>query len=330
MSSLLKSGLSLQNSLEICSEITANKHNKELCKSIFQKVNNGYSLSESLNDYKSIFSNLYISLVKIGETIGTLDDVFEKLSKYLKSKKQIHEKILQALIYPFVVLIAVVFVILVTVLFVYPRIESVFEVFTENSQEVALKINSLKSGLMIFCFIFLVLILSITLISILYKISSRFRLLFDSLVLKLPVLGNYIKTIETNDFSFAMKILCSSYIPFSESLLKAKDVVKNRSYRKALKDVHDRIVTGADIATAFENENIFPAYLITWINLAQNTGRIDDVFSQIYEYYNTESENISSRIVVTIEPALILLTGLFVFLLVINFVLPIFNLLGAL
>ena len=219
---------------------------------------------------------------------------------------------------------------MVTVLFVYPRIESVFEVFTENSQEVALKINSLKSGLMIFCFIFLVLILSIILISILYKISSRFRLLFDSLVLKLPVLGNYIKTIETNDFSFAMKILCSSYIPFSESLLKAKDVVKNRSYRKALKDVHDRIVTGADIATAFENENIFPAYLITWINLAQNTGRIDDVFSQIYEYYNTESENISSRIVVTIEPALILLTGLFVFLLVINFVLPIVNLLGAL
>ena len=113
MSSLLKSGLSLQNSLEICSEINANKHNKELCKSIFQKVNNGYSLSESLNDYKSIFSNLYISLVKIGETIGTLDDVFEKLSKYLKSKKQIHEKILQALIYPFVVLIAVVIKLLI-------------------------------------------------------------------------------------------------------------------------------------------------------------------------------------------------------------------------
>lgn len=330
MASLLKSGLSLQDSLEVCSNINDNPRNVELCKSLCKQINDGNTLSNGLKLFSNQFSELYISLIEIGETTGSLSEVFEKLSVYLKEKKQTREKLLQALIYPLIVFITALVVVLIIVFFVFPKLESVFEVFTESSEEVALKVSSIKYSMIFFCTVIGFFLLFITLVVVLRKTNKSFLLLTDKILFRIPFIGKYIQTNCTNDFSFAMKLLSSSYLPFSESLKQSKDVVKNLYYRNSLEKVYDRIISGCDISDAFKEQKVFPVYLVTWIGLAQSTGNVENVFSQVNEYYKNEATNIIQGLVVSSEPFFILITGLIIFILVGQFVLPVFKLLGGL
>lgn len=330
IASLLKSGLSLQDSLEICSDINSSARNVELCKSLSKQINDGSTLSSGFKLFKNQFSDLYISLIEIGESTGSLSEVFEKLSNYLKEKKQAHDKLIQALVYPLIVFITALFVVLIIIFFVFPKLESVFEVFTESSEEVAMKIGSIKNGIVVFCITLTTLFMFIIAIFITRKINKHFLFVTDKIVFRIPILGKYIQTNCTNDFSFAMKLLSSSYVPFSESINKAQHVVRNLYYRSCLGNVYKKVVSGGDIGSAFREEKVFPIYLVTWIALAQSTGNVENVFLQINEYYKNETANIIQGLVVSAEPFFILITGIVIFALVGQFVLPVFNLLGDL
>ena len=113
MHSLLSSYLSLQSALKVCSEILTDKREKMLVSNIIKKVNEGNKFSLALTDYKKEFSPLYISLVSIGEDSGTLGQVFGHLSSYLKTKRNLNKKIIQALMYPAMVLITAVAVVII-------------------------------------------------------------------------------------------------------------------------------------------------------------------------------------------------------------------------
>lgn len=330
MSSLLKSGLSLQDSLVVCEKINNCKNNANFCKFLKKKISEGESLSNALKSFENKISSFYISLMEIGEETGALCDIFEKLSEYLKEKKKIKDKLRQAFTYPFIVMLTAVFVISVIVIFVFPRLESIFEVFTESSEVVALKMNGIKNGITIFCVIAILIMFVSFAIFVLKRVNVKFSFYFDKMILHIPFIKKYFITSNINDFSYAMKILCLSSISFSESVKKASGVIKNRYYRSRVEKVYQKIVEGNDIASTFESEKIFPLYLTSWILIAQTTGNIEDVFIQVSDYYKNENENIMQEIIVSAEPIFILITGILIFILVGQFVLPIFSLLGTL
>lgn len=330
MTSLLKSGLSLQESLDVCEKINSKKENILLCKFLNKKINEGETLSSSLKSFGNKISSFYIALIEIGEAVGSLVDVFEKLSEYLKEKKKIKSKIIQALIYPLIVILTAFFVITVIVFFVFPKLENIFEVFTESSEVVALKIDRIKNALTMFCVISVLMLLIIIAIIVMKKINKKFSFCFDKVLLYIPLVKKYFITSCTNDFSYAMKILCMSSISFSESLIKASEVIKNQYYKRCIKNVYKKVVAGENIGIAFSQEKILPQYLVTWILLAQTTGNIDGVFIQISEYFKNEFINMIQQFIVSVEPIFILITGILIFILIGQFVLPIFSLLGAL
>ena len=103
MAALLKSGLQLQEALTVYSNIESSREGKKLCFVLRERINNGLSFSKALETYRNSFGNLYLELVSIGENSGTIVDVFEKLSGYLKEKKETTQKLVQALIYPLIV-----------------------------------------------------------------------------------------------------------------------------------------------------------------------------------------------------------------------------------
>jgi type IV pilus assembly protein PilC len=330
MSSLLKSSLSLQDALTVCSEVSANKHDKVFCLTLVKEINNGNLLSSSLGKYASIFSALYISLIQIGENSGTLPEVFEKLSGYLQVKKETKEKIIQSLIYPLIVLFTTLVIVLIIIFYVFPRLQDIFDAFIESSHEIVENISHIKAGFMIMGILCAILCLVGYMLFVLHKKNKKIAEKIDSVFLRLPVLGKYILVTQMHDFSFAMKLLIATHFSFTESLKLSLHVCTNVKIKTALENVYKKVKLGKSIGKSFEEENVFPSYLVTWIKVAQTSGDVDSVFTQIYAYYSYENAHIISGIAVGAEPVFILLTGIIVIWVVSQFVIPIFKMMGSL
>lgn len=330
LSSLLKSNLTLQSSLQIASEIDSNKKNKEFCKLLYNRVTEGFNLSNLLSSYESIFSPLYLSIVRLGEKSGTLIEVFEKLSSYLKTRKATKDKIIQSLIYPILVLISALVVVFVIMFFVFPQLEQIFEAFSDSSLDVSLQISKIRQNMMIITYILFALIVSIILLFWVHKKNERCAYYIDCFLIHLPLVKKYVIINQTMDFAFAMKLMSASHFPFSEGINQSIQVLTNRRYKLGMINIYKEIINGNNIGESFERQKILPSYLVTWIKISEINGDTEGVFSQIYEYYSNENSNIISGIAVTAEPVFIILTGIIVLFLIGQFVIPIFKLLGTL
>lgn len=330
MHSLLKSSLTLQDALMVCSQILTGKSERKFTSSLLKKVNEGMKLSESLEEYRGLFLPIYVSLVSVGETSGNLGEVFGRLSEYLKDRKNLRQKLIQALVYPVTVMICALIVVAVLVMFVLPRLEEIFFAFQGSAGEIELQIKNIKRNLTVL-FIFIISIgLVIFIAAMLHRISERCAWIIDSFLLRLPGIGKIILTVQMHDFSFAMKLLSSASFPLVDALKNASFVMTNRRVRYSVENAARKIADGSGAGTAFESEGLFPKYLTVWIKIAQTNGNTFEAFSQICDYYWSESENIFSGVTSFVEPFFILLTGVIIILVISQFVVPVFNLLGAL
>lgn len=330
LSSLLKSNLTLQTSLQIASEIEGNKKNKQFSLNLYRKVSEGYKLSDVLSEYEKTFTPLYLSLIRLGEQSDTLIEVFEKLAAYLKTRKETKTKILQSLIYPILVLCSAVIIVMVIMLFVFPQLEQIFEAFSDNSLEVGFQVFTIRHNMLFIFFVIIGVVLLSIFLAILHKINEKCAYVIDSLLLHLPLIKRYIVVNQTMDFAFAMKLMSTSHFPFLEALNQSLQVITNRRYKHGLNEVYKEIQNGNSISQSFDKQKILPSYLVTWIKISEVNGDVESVFTQIYEYYAVENSNIISGITVTVEPVFIIITGIILLFLISQFVIPIFKLLGAL
>lgn len=330
MAALLRAGLSVQESLQVCMKIDKSEKNKLLCTELLTALMKGERLHSALELFSSSFPPLYISLVRIGEAAGSITDVFTRLATYLAIKKETRQKITQALVYPMAVLVTAVCVIACIVLFVFPRLEAVFNVFAENSIQVASSVDSMYRSLVTVAITAVTLFFAVILTVLLHRLSECARKTIDALFLRLPFFSQYIKTTCTSDFSFSMELLCSSGVPLVQALEQSAHVARNVAYREAVLHAGRDVAQGKMLSESFEKQRVFPDYVVTWIGIGESTGAVQTVFSQLHRYYEKESARIIGNITVSAEPAFILLTGILLFILVGQFVLPVFSLLGAL
>lgn len=329
MRSLLSSCLSLQGALKVCSEILTDKKEKALVLSVFKKVNEGKKFSLALSDYKKEFSPLYISLVSIGEESGTLAEVFGHLSSYLKARRNMNRKIIQALMYPAAVLITAVAVVIILTVFVMPRLEGIFDAFSASS-DMAGQMIKIKARFIVTSVITAAVILAIVIAAIMHKANAKAAFLIDAAILKIPAVKKLVLTAQMNDFSFAMKLMTDTHFPLVQSLAQAKDVLRNGRIKKAVASVCKNVMDGMAVGEAFEREKIFPNYFTVWIKIAEENGNTSEAFREISDYYRFENENILSDITQSAEPVFILITGAIIISVIAQFVIPVFNLLGAL
>lgn len=330
MAALMNSGLTVQEALKVGSQINGQPKNRQLCGELLSVLMKGEQLNAALSLYAPSFSPLYISLVRIGEASGSVNEVFSRLAKYLRTRKENAQKVLQAFIYPAAVLVTAVCVAACIIFFVFPKLKELFEVFTESSSEVAAGMARVYRSMAVSTGIFFLLLSCSILVFILYRSSPKAALKIDALLLKVPFIGQYIKISCTSDFSFAMELLCSSGIPLVQALGQSGDVSRNRAYRKAVTRVMDDIAKGGRLSSSFARQGVFPEYLVTWIGIGETTGNVGGVFSQIHDYYDKQSSRIIGNMIVSAEPVCTVITGIIIFFMVGQFVLPVFSLLGGL
>jgi len=328
MANLLEAGLNLQDALELCKSISSNSGTSALSSNLLEGLNRGISFYEVLKVYSSSFSPLYRSLIRLGEKTGSVALVFSRMGSYLKAEKKIRGKLGNVLWYPVLILCIAVIGCFGIIFYIMPKMAGIFSAFNAGAADSSIELDNVYRSLWISSGFFVFLVIAALIIIVMRKASKPFALFLDSMLLSLPLIGKFLQSLQTMDFSFAMEMLTSSGITVSNALKESASVATNRAFRNAILVVNEKLKKGEKLSASFLEHKEFPEYIGTWIAVGEKTGEVEPVFSQIRSFFQADVEQGSERLMGMIEPALTLIIGIIVLALVVQFVLPIFSLYG--
>jgi len=316
MALLLQSGLSIKDALKVS--------DGDLVNTIAESLKRGDSFSDAINDMSSDFPQIYRGMIRIGDQTGSMDDIFSKLSKYLIDEKLMREKIQSALIYPVLVLSVLFLGMIVLFIYFFPRIRESF--VSETLDHLLLRFQIMIIAFSVF---FLLLILAILFIAAGSKRSGKIREISETLKLKIPVTGSISSMRSTLNIMFSLEVLTSSGFPLDAAIEESAHAVSNSVIASSLMRIRKSIIGGEKLSLSFKREKIFPVRISQWIAIGEASGAVSKVFSQLRFYYQAELDRITSRIMLLVEPVLIVFVGIFLILFVLLIVLPVFSVFGA-
>jgi type II secretory pathway component PulF len=331
MAALLRAGLTIQNAIGLCVTITGNPKTAWLSRNLLEALRNGLSLHEALKMHSPSFSPLYQALIRLGEKTGSVATVFHRMARHLRNEKKIRKKVGNVIWYPLIILLVAFVGCAGIIIFVLPRMTDIFAAFNiRDSDNLVRELAGVYRSLWLTVLFFVLLIAAVLLSLAVRKTSERFAFFTDKTLLALPLAGSFVKSLQTMDFSFAMEMLTGSGISVHTALKETSVAIRNRAYAKAVMEVESLLRQGEILSRSFMAHHEFPPYIATWISVGERTGEVEHVFTQIREYFEEEVENMSEKLMGILEPGLILLVGMIVLLLVVQFVLPVFSLYGRL
>jgi type II secretory pathway component PulF len=179
--------------------------------------------------------------------------------------------------------------------------------------------------------IFIVLLITLGLISLkgMAGTNKELAVFLDYRLLQIPVIGGFIASWETLNFTFAMEVLTGGGISVEAAIEEAGKLVFNRAYRRSLTLAQDKVLNGVSLSRAFSEEKTFPPCMSQWLSVGERSGKTEKVFSQIRSYFQDEIEQKISQFLLLIEPIMITAIGLIILGLVAGIILPLFSIYGT-
>ncbi|MDO9027765.1 MAG: type II secretion system F family protein [Candidatus Roizmanbacteria bacterium] len=323
---MLNAGLTLIDSLEILKKQITKLPLKKMIEAIDTKIKGGSSFSVALQDYKSNFSNLYISLVKSGEASGKLGEILLRLADNLEKEREFKSKLKGALVYPIIIVIGMFAVMFIMVTFVLPKLLGLYKDFNVElplSTKILIGISSFSTK---FWPLVLVLIVVGFYFAKKYLATKAGKKSFDQFLLKLPVFGHIISISALVESTRTLAILIAAGISILDALSIVIDSTDNSVYQQAFLTVSQKVEKGQSMGMALDQEGIFPPILVQMSQVGEQTGNLDDTLLRLSKYFEMESEMATKTMTTLIEPLILVFLGAGVGFLVMSVITPIYNL----
>lgn len=323
---MLNAGLTLIDSLEILKKQTQKLALKKMIEDVDKKIKGGSSFSVALQEYNSMFSKLYISLVKSGEASGKLGEILLRLADNLEKERQFKSKLKGSLVYPVIVIVGMFIVMFIMITFVLPKLLGLYKDFNVElplSTKILIAISTFSTR-----FWPIVVVMGIVASYFIkkYLATKEGKNAFDKFILKLPVFGNIISISALVESTRTLAILISSGISILEALSIVVDATENSVYQQALLSVSHKVEKGISLGTALEQQKIFPPILVQMSQVGEQTGNLDDTLFRLSKYFEMESEMATKTMTTLIEPMILVVLGVGVGFLVMSVITPIYNL----
>ncbi len=325
-SRLVKSHISIIESLKIIQQNIDSTSFKNIINNIIGYIEKGDSLSRALERYKNVFSPFYCAIIKAGENAGQLDLTLELLFKYLQFSENTKKKFQSALFYPVFVLITAVVILSLIFVFVVPQFKALFSMFDTELPTLTLFLFGLSTFIKD-NFIFIILFLAA--VGVLIKIflktrkGARFR---DRIIFKIPLVGRLIKESLFAKFCQIMALLVRSNVNILLSFEIIEEIMNNSIVKDKIRSIREQVKNGKSLAESFNTSQFFPATIVQMVKAGEEAGELDKMLVSAAEFYE---ENLSVKIELfssILQPALIILIGLFIAVIVISIFLPVFQL----
>jgi len=325
LSTMIGAGLPLATCLVILQE-QAKPAMAAIVTKLLKDVESGKSFAEALKEHTEVFSRVYIQLIRAGEIGGVLEEVLERLADTLEKQKDFRAKTKGAMIYPVIVLIAMVVVAFVMMVFVLPQLTEMYTDFGADlpfTTKVLIAVSTFMARY--WWSIILAAVGAFMVFRTWVKTESGERT-FDSFLSKIPIFGVLRTKLILTEFARTLALLLSAGV----SLLEALDIVGNALnsivYREAVIEGKKEIERGLSLSAALEIKEVFPALLPQMIQVGEETGRIDEILFKLSEYYEKESEYAVKNMTAAMEPMIMIVLGLGVGFMVVSIMMPIYSL----
>ena len=325
LATLLNAGIPLVGALDALMEQTTSPALKKIIAQIKESVNEGNSLTVSLTRHPKLFSNIYINMVRAGEASGSLDVVLERLAEFGEHQQALKGRFQAALVYPVFMAIIGTGVLFFLLSFVVPNLT---QIFTEMKQVLPLPTTLLIwfSGFMRsywWAIIFLIVAILLGVREFIKKPKGRY--MWDTLKLRLPVIGQINRKIALSRFGRTLGSLLQSGVPLITSLQIVRNIVNNVLIGEVIDETMADIQAGKSLNYALSRSIWFPPVFRQMVSVGEQSGDLEGMLHKIADAYEREVETRITGMTALIEPIMILLMAVIVGFIVISILLPIFE-----
>ena len=325
LSDLLESGITIAKALDLLHGQTENKRLRKVILDIHDFCIGGDTLSNALSRHPKVFSNLYVSMVRSGESGGMLDSILRRLSDFNEKQLEINTKIRTALAYPALMTVVGLATITILITFVMPKMMVVFSDFGQAlplPTQILLAISYAVKNYW-FLLIFFLAAIVMTIMKI-YK-TSEGRLAIDRFKLGFPLIGQLTKKVEIARFARTLSTLLENGVPILDALSIVLETVGNAIVKKDIEKAYVAVKEGSSLAEGFGGSKTIPPAVINMIAIGEEGGHIEKSLLNVANSYERESDESVKVMMSLMEPILILTLGIVVGFIVISMLLPIFE-----
>ena len=293
---------------------------------IKSKVSEGSTLADAMSGYPKLFDTLYISMIRAGESSGSLDVVLERLTGFLESQQKLRSKVVGAMVYPAIMIIIGGILMIVLLVFVVPRVTKLFEQQRKELPAITRLLLFMTDVVNHYWFILIAIAIGIGYGFKKWVATPKGRELWDKFLLKIPIIGNINRLVAISRFAKTLATLLASGVP----LLKAMDIVKatlgNVILSKVVETAHEAVREGETLAAPLKRSGEFPALMIHMISVGERAGRLEDMLNSVATTYEDQVSVKVEALTSLLEPLMIVVMGGTIGFVVIAILLPIMQL----
>jgi len=329
LGAMIGAGLSVSKALETLEKQFKNPKFKKIIKEINFNIKKGQTINESVAKYPNVFSPLFISMVRAGEESGKISDSLAILSHQMENSNTLRKKIKGAMIYPTIVVIAMMIIGVLMLMFIVPTLQATFaDLDTELPFSTQLVI-SFSDFLINNTLLFLILVFLST-SSFLFGIKTKIgKKIIDFILLKIPVISTIVKEINSARMSRTLSSLLSSGVDVVASFNITKDVLQNHYYKETFDKAVKNIEKGVPVAEVFvKNEKLYPPIVGAMVEVGEETGKLPEMLLNIADFYEGEVSQKTKDMSTIVEPLLMIIIGIAVGFFAISMITPMYSLMS--
>ena len=326
LATLIGSGMPLEETLDAVGKQTENPRMQGTIVAVRSRIKEGHSLAEALADFPVIFPELYRSTVAAGEQTGHLDVVLSRLADYTENRQMLIQSISQALIYPVVLTFTALAVVTLLLGYVVPQVVQVFTDLGQTLPWLTRALIATSDAVRDYGWL-MALIIVVAVFAwrrALQNEAIKYR--YHAWLLKLPLVARLVRGVNTARFARTFSILTASGVPVLEGLRISANVMGNLPMREAVLEASLRVREGSTVQKALEVSDCFPPLVLHLIGSGESSGKLEDMLERAAQNQERDLENRISMMMKIFEPALILVMGVVVLVIVLAILLPIFDL----
>jgi len=325
LATMVDAGIPLVGALDILGAQMDNKTLGDVVMNVRHDVETGSSLSDAMAKHKTVFSSLFVNMVKAGESSGMLDEILDRLAAYLEKTSSLQKKVQSALVYPAIVSGMAVLITLVLLLKVIPIFKTIFEGFGAALPTPTLVLITISDFLQKYFVGMIIAIVVLTVFMARYAKSESGRRNIDGLSLKLPIFGILFKKVAISKFTRTLSTLIKSGVPILAALEIVGKTAGNKVVEIAVDNVRANVREGENIAEPLAKSKIFPPMVTRMVSVGEQSGELEKMLSKIADFYDEQVDAAVSALTSMIEPLIIAFLGIVIGTIVICMFLPIFK-----
>ncbi len=329
MHSMLRAGVPIFTTINTLRNTCSNRTLAQTLSKVAEDLESGRPLSDALAQHPGVFSMFYVSLIRVGETTGKLDDIFQQLAVYVERKKITRNKIKSALRYPLFVISAIVVAVTVISVWVIPAFSRLFSRFGAELPLPTRILIAVSDFMVAYWPVLLIVIIGIVVGLRLYVDTELGRYRWDKLKLRLPLVGSVIYQASMARFSHLFSLALNANVPLITVLTVVSRALDNSFLQERVEGMREGVEHGNRLSLSAANSGVFDALVLQMLAVGEESGTISTLLQEVAEHYDREVEYTVEKLSSSIEPVLTLVISGLVLILALGVFLPMWDLASA-